>query len=79
MDSKRTSDALVEIYNTDKDPAIRKAIIQGLFTQGNATALVDLARKEQDPTMKKAIVQVLSVMGGNPVATAYMLELLNGK
>jgi HEAT repeat protein len=79
MDSKRTSDALVEIYNTEKDPAIRKAVIQGLFQQSNAAALVDLARKEQDPSMKKDIVQKLSVMGGNPAATAYMMELLNGK
>jgi HEAT repeat protein len=79
MDSKRTSDALVEIYNTEKDPAIRKAAIQGLFQQSNAAALVDLARKEQDPSMKKDIVQKLSVMGGNPAATAYMMELLNGK
>jgi HEAT repeat protein len=79
MDSKRTSDALVEIYNTEKDPAIRKAAIQGLFQQSNAAALVDLARKEQDPSMKKDLVQKLSVMGGNPAATAYMMELLNGK
>jgi HEAT repeat protein len=79
MDSKRTSDALMEIYNTEKDPAIRKAAIQGLFQQSNAAALVDLARKEQDPSMKKDLVQKLSVMGGNPAATAYMMELLNGK
>lgn len=78
MDSKRTSDALVEIYNTDKDPAIRKAVINGLFQQSNAAALIALARKEPDPGMKKDIVQKLSVMGG-PVATAYMMELLNGK
>jgi HEAT repeat protein len=79
MDAKQTSDALLEIYKTDKDPAIRKAVIQGLFQQGNATALVELARREQDPAMKKTIVQMLSIMGGNPVATAYMMELLNGK
>ncbi len=79
MDSKRTSDALVEIYNTDKDPSIRKAVINGLFQQSNAAALVALARKEQDPELKKDIVQKLSVMGRNPIATAYMMELLNGK
>ncbi|MEN3338418.1 MAG: hypothetical protein V7647_2094 [Acidobacteriota bacterium] len=79
MDSKRTSAALVEIYNTDKDPALRKAVVQGLFQQGNSAALVDLARKEQDPSLKKDIVQKLSIMGGDRVATAYMLELLNGK
>jgi hypothetical protein len=54
-------------------------VIQGLFQQSNATALVNLARKEQDPSMKKDIVQKLSVMGGNPAATAYMIEILNGK
>jgi HEAT repeat protein len=79
MDANRTGDALLQIYSTDQDPAIRKAVIQGLFQQGNATALVALARKEQDAAMKKDIVQKLSIMGGNPVATAYMLELLNGK
>ena len=79
MDSKRTSDALVEIYHSDKDPAIRKSVVQGLFQQSNATALVALARKESDPAMKRDIVQKLSVMGKNPVATAYMLELLNEK
>jgi HEAT repeat protein len=79
MDSKRTSAALVEIYSSDKDPAIRKAVTQGLFQQSNAQALVDIARKEQDQAMKKDIVQKLSVMNGNPVATAYMVELLNGK
>ena len=30
MDSKRTGDVLVEIYNKDKDPEIRKAVINGL-------------------------------------------------
>ena len=79
MDSRQTSGALIEIYGTDKDPAVRKAVVQGLFQQSNATALVDLARKEQDPAMKRDIVQKLSVMGRNSVATAYMLELLNEK
>ena len=75
MDSKRTSDALIEIYNAEKEPAIKKTVIQGLFQQSNATALVALARKEQDPALKQDIVQKLSVMeqpdrhrlhGGNP-------------
>ena len=79
MDSKRTSDALVEIYHSDKDAAIRKSVVQGLFQQSNAAALVALARKESDPAMKRDIVQKLSLMGKNPVATAYMLELLNEK
>ena len=76
MGSKRTGDVLVEIYNTDKDPEIRKAVINGLFVSGNAEGLVALARKENDPAMKKEIVSRLSNMRSK-VATDYLLELLN--
>jgi HEAT repeat protein len=79
MDSKRTSEALLEIYNTEKELPIKKTVIQGLFQQSNATALVALARKEQDPALKRDIVQKLSVMDNNPIATAYMVEILNLK
>jgi HEAT repeat protein len=76
MGSKRTADTLIEIYNTDKNPDVRKAVINGLFTSNNAEGLVALARKEQDMTMKKDIVQKLSNMRSK-VATDYLLELLN--
>jgi HEAT repeat protein len=76
MGGKETGTALVEIYTTDKDPAIRQAVIQALFIQNNAESLVALARKEQDPAMKKEIVQKLSLMHSK-VATDYLLELLN--
>ena len=74
MDSKRTGDALVELYN-DKDPAIKKAVLHALFVSNNAAALVALARKEQDVAMKKAIVERLSHMQ-DKVAIDYMMELL---
>jgi HEAT repeat protein len=77
MGSKRTGDTLVEIYNSDKNPDIRKAIIGGLFNSNNPEALVGLARKEQDMTLKKDIVSKLSNMRGSKVATDYLLELLN--
>src|SRR5262249_23462498 len=76
MGSKRTGDALVEIYGTDKDPEVRKAVINGLFVGNNAEALVALARKEQDPAMKKDMVSKLSNMHSK-VATDYLLEILN--
>lgn len=76
MGGKETGAALVEIYGSDKDPAIRRSVIQALFIQNNAESLVALARKEQDPAMKKEIVQKLSVMNSK-VATDYLLELLN--
>jgi len=78
MGSKRAADALVEIYSTDKDPAVKKAAIHGLFVGGNAEQLVTLARKEQDIAMKKTIVERLSQMQ-DKVATDYMMELLLGK
>jgi HEAT repeat protein len=76
MGSKRTGDTLVEIYSSDKDPEVRRAVINGLFVSDNAEQLVALARKEQDPAMKKDIVSKLSNMRSK-VATDYLLELLN--
>jgi HEAT repeat protein len=76
MGGTQTGAALVDIYSTDKDPAIRQSVIQALFIQNNAESLVALARKEQDTAMKKDIVQKLSLMHSK-VATDYLLELLN--
>lgn len=74
MGSKKTGDALVELYG-DKDPAVKKAVVHALFVQGNAASLVALARKEQDVTMKKVLVERLSIMS-DKIARDYMLELL---
>jgi hypothetical protein len=76
MGSSKTGAALGEIYASDKDPEIKKAVIQALFIQNNADTLVAIARKEQDPAMKKEIVQKLSMMKSK-VATDYLLEILN--
>jgi HEAT repeat protein len=75
MGSKRTGDTLVELY-ADKDPEVKKAVINGLFVGNNAEGLVALARKEQDPAMKKEIVSRLSNMRSK-AATDYLIELLN--
>src|SRR5439155_19941688 len=72
MDSKRNADVLVDIYGSDKDPEIRKAVVNGLFVGGNADALVALARKEQDPSLKKDMVMRLSNMQSK-AATDYLL------
>ena len=75
MGGKAAADTLLEIYANEKDPAIRRTVINSLFTSDNATALVALARKEQDMAMKTEIVRRLSNMD-NKEAQAYMLELL---
>jgi hypothetical protein len=66
----------VEIYSSDKDPEVRRAVINGLFVSNNAEQLVALAKKEQDPAMKKDMVSKLSNMHSK-VAVDYLLELLN--
>lgn len=75
MRASSTGSALVEIYATQKEPAVRQAAIEGLFVQNNAEALVALARKESDPAMKRALVRRLSVMKSK-VALDYLVELL---
>ena len=76
MGPRSGSDTLTEIYNSERDVNVKKAVIQALALQNNATALVAIARKEDDVTMKKEIVQRLSTMNSK-VATDYMLEILN--
>lgn len=75
MRTSATGPAIVEIYTSQKEPAVRQAAIEGLFVQNNAEALVALARKESDPAMKRALVQRLSVMKSK-VALDYLVELL---
>ena len=76
MGSKRNADVLVDIYGSEKNAEVKKAVINGLFVGGNADALVALARKEQDPALKKEMVTRLSNMHSK-VATDYLLEILN--
>lgn len=71
-----TAEGLLEIYKEPgADSATKEAVVDALFTQGNADALVQLARAESDPAMKKSLVQKLSVMG-SPAAKDYLIELL---
>jgi len=78
MGNKGTADTLVQIYSADKDPEVKKAVINALFISNNAEGLIALARKEQDQAMKKEMVSKLSNMRSK-AATDYMVEILNGK
>lgn len=66
---------LKQLYASETDPGIKKAILNGFFVQGNAAALVEIARAEKDPTMKREAVQKLSLMQSKEAAD-YMMELL---
>jgi HEAT repeat protein len=76
MGGKNTGATLVSMYESDSNPEVKKAVVNGLFLQGNSKALIDLARKEKDPSMKKSIVSKLSLIG-NEDSTNYLMELLN--
>ncbi len=66
---------LKTIYTNEKDPALKRAVLNAFFVQGNAAALVEIARREQDPGLKREAVEKLSLMGSKE-ATDYMMELL---
>jgi tetratricopeptide (TPR) repeat protein len=75
MGRSKTGAALTSLYAQEANPENKKAIINALFVQGNATALVEMARKETDLNLKKAIVNQLSVMHSKE-ATDYLMEIL---
>lgn len=76
MGAQRTSDALVAIYNREKNLEIRKIVIQSLANQNNAEQLVAIARKETDIQLRKEIIGRLSHMRSK-VALDYLMEILN--
>lgn len=67
---------LLQMYSTEKDPEIKRSVIEGLFIQDDAHDLIELARKESDPGTRRYLVQQLSVMDDRQ-AKDYMLEILN--
>jgi hypothetical protein len=66
----------MSVYATDKNVAVRRAVIDALAQQRNSKALIELARKEADPAMKKLVVERLSTLKSTE-ATDYFLELLS--
>ena len=70
-----TTETLTGIYASDSSADVRKAVVNALFLQNNATALVALARAEKNAEMKKEIVQKLSLMKSKE-AMDYLMELL---
>ena len=70
-----TTEALTGIYASDASIDVKKAVINALFLQSNATGLVSLARAEKNVELKKEIVSKLSVMKSKE-ATDYLMELL---
>lgn len=76
MPSPGSVEALSAVYASDKDEAVRRAVVDALAQQRNSKALIELAKKESDPQMKKRIVERLSNLKSTE-ATDYFLELLS--
>jgi HEAT repeat protein len=70
-----TGERLVAMYEKEQSPDVKKAVVDALFVQNNATALVALARKEKDGDMKVELVKRLSNMHEKE-AQDYLIELL---
>jgi len=68
-------EALVALYSTSTDTAMRSAILRGLSQQRNAKQLIAVARIEKDPELKRTALQHLTRMKGDDV-TSYLTELL---
>jgi tetratricopeptide (TPR) repeat protein len=66
---------LKQMYGSEKEPEIKRQIINAFFLQGNAATLVEIARAEQDRSLKRAAVEKLSLMQSKEAAD-YMMELL---
>jgi tetratricopeptide (TPR) repeat protein len=73
--SAKTAETMLAIYQTEKDPAVRRQIVDGFSWSGSAATLVQMARKETDPALRKRIVERLSMMQDKE-AVDYMMEIL---
>jgi hypothetical protein len=67
--------ALMTIYNADQDKGVKRAIVEGFYSQGNVKAMVAAARAERDPEMVRFIVGRLASMK-SPEAADYLMEIL---
>jgi HEAT repeat protein len=76
MASPTSAEALTSVYASDKNDAVRRAVIDAFGQQRNSKVLIELAKRETDPAMKKRIVDRLSNMKSTE-ATDYFLELLS--
>jgi len=73
--SPKTIELMLSLYRDEKDPAVKRQIVDSLSMTGTAATLVQMARQESDPALRKRIVERLSMMKDKE-AMDYMLELL---
>jgi nitrate reductase assembly molybdenum cofactor insertion protein NarJ len=73
---EKSGPALVSLCRESKDPAVRRAALQGLFIQQNDQALAEVARKEKDPAVRRDAVRYLSLLGSS-LSREFLSEMLD--
>jgi tetratricopeptide (TPR) repeat protein len=71
----QATDLLLGLYRNEKDPAVKRQILDHLIGTSSAATLVQLARQETDPAVRKRLVERLSMMKDKE-AVDYMMEIL---
>ncbi len=71
----KTTEVMLGLYKDEKDPAVKRQILDNLMLTSSAATLVQMARQETDPAMRKRIVERLSTMKDKE-AVDYMVEIL---
>jgi tetratricopeptide (TPR) repeat protein len=73
--SPKTAETVLSLYQGEKDPAVRRQMVDSFSWSGSAATLVKIARQETDPALRKRIVERLSMMQDKE-AVDYMMEIL---
>jgi tetratricopeptide (TPR) repeat protein len=71
----QATELLLGLYRNEKDPAVKRQILDHLMATSSAATLVQLARQETDPAVRKRLVERLSMMKDKE-AIDYMMEIL---
>jgi len=69
------TELLLGLYRNEKDPAVKRQILDHLIGTSSAATLVQIARQETDPAVRKRLVERLSTMKDKE-AVDYMMEIL---
>jgi tetratricopeptide (TPR) repeat protein len=73
--TQQATELLLGLYRNEKDPAVKRQILDHLMATSSAATLVQMARQETDPAVRKRLVERLSMMKDKE-AVDYMLEIL---
>ncbi len=60
---KDSDAALVNIYNSDQDPEIRKRVLNAIFLAGDRERMGDLAKNEKNRDLRMSAINYLGLMG----------------